>query len=161
MHYIITNYDNLPDICIFSQAKISDHLVYGEYGSIKTLIKLKEDALINERSLHITIENDPAWKPDWNLLFPKGNIHLNPAIYKHNKLVKFIDWFNIHIKPNCKNITRFYQCGIFSVSKNLILLHPKEYYENLLNELNWINNPIEGAFLERSWYHIFNPTFIE
>ena len=30
------------------------------------------------------------------------------------------------------------------------------YNENLIKEVNWDTNPIEGHYFERSWYYIFN-----
>lgn len=46
--------------------------------------------------------------------------------------------------------------GIFSVSSELIRKRSKEYYDDLLNIINYTNNPLEGHYFERYWEYIFN-----
>lgn len=41
--------------------------------------------------------------------------------------------------------------GLFSVSKEYILKHPKTYYENLIENLSIGSNPEVGHYFERSW----------
>ena len=43
LHYIITNYGNLPDVVVFTQARISDHNLYNKcFGNdVNYLIKIK------------------------------------------------------------------------------------------------------------------------
>jgi hypothetical protein len=156
LNYIIDNYDNLADICIFSQGRISDHIIYGEYGTVNSLKRLKKDTIKYGKSPYIKIVNDRCWSADWNYTFPDGDIHKDPSIYKNNTLIKFIDWFNIYVNPNYKNITRFYPCCIFAVSKKLILSRSLEYYKILLDQVNHHRYSIEGAFIERSLYYIFD-----
>ena len=158
LKFIIDNYDNLPDICVFSQARIDDHYVYGKLGTLETLKYLKDDAIVYGESPYVEI-NDVAWSNDWNLII-QG--HDNPSLYKDNIVIKFIDWFNINIDKKSTCVKRFHPCGIYSVSKHKILSRNKEYYINLFNQVNrypW--NCIENGFMERSWYHIFNPDFIQ
>jgi len=164
LKFIIDNYDNLPDVCVFSQAKINDHYLYGTLGNMKSLKKLKEDAILHGESPFSTFHpDDKAWVKDWNFQEIEGHTHMlrDPALYKNNKPIVFIDWFNIHVDNKSTDVKRFHPCCIFSVSKQKILSRPKEYYVNLFNEINWHWNGIEIGFVERSWYHIFNPTYIE
>ena len=47
LNYIITIYDNLPDIVVFTQGNISDHRT----GRVQHLLDLKDSALINGKYL--------------------------------------------------------------------------------------------------------------
>ena len=77
--------------------------------------------------------------------------------YKNNKNILYHDWFIKNIRNEYpKKRFKIYKNAIFSVTKKKILKHPKEYYENLIKEVNWHIEPVEGHFFERSWYYIFN-----
>lgn len=155
--FIVDYYDNLPDICIFSQGKINDHYIYGKPGNVETLKRLKKDAIEFGESPAVFIENDPAWCNDWNF---KLNCvpGFNPKRYKNNNVISCIDWINIHVDSNVKNINLFHTNCIFSVSKQKILLRSKDYYKNLLELVNWSSLCFEQTFIERALYYIFNPT---
>jgi len=49
--------------------------------------------------------------------------------------------------------------GIFSVNKDCILGHSKEYYENLIKQLCNSSNPEVGHYFERAWCAVFYPIF--
>jgi hypothetical protein len=48
--------------------------------------------------------------------------------------------------------------GIFAASKDTIRRHPREFYEQLLIQLENDMSPEAGFFLERSYHSIFRPT---
>ena len=76
---------------------------------------------------------------------------------KNNKHITFYDWFIKNIRNEYpKKKFKVYRNGIFAVSKKNILQNSKEYYINLINQVNWHIEPVEGHFFERSWYYIFN-----
>jgi len=68
LHYIITNYDKLPDVVVFTQARISDHKGSDD---INFLINIKNDALCNSKSQNFLIHNDVStciyFDKTWNL----------------------------------------------------------------------------------------------
>jgi len=153
LHYIITNYDSLPDIVVFTQARISDHLGKND---IDILIRMKDTAMQYSKSQNYLIHNDrgncQTWDKDWNF---KKRIYLKDN-YKNNSPIIFINWFKKNININYPNPIYIYGAGLFAVKKELILKNPIEYYENLKLEVNHHINPTEGHFFERSWYYIFN-----
>jgi hypothetical protein len=157
LNYIIDNYDNLPYVCVFSQGKIHDHLLYNEWGgTADTLRRLRDDAFVYGESPYVEITNDPYWTNDWN--FNLGG-HTDPDIYINGEVIKFIDWVKINIDSKVDVVTKFHPCCIFSVCSTKIYSRPKEYYQNLLNQLNWKTGiTIYPGFMERSWYYMFNPT---
>ena len=157
LQYIIANYDTLPDVVVFTQARISDHVkVHDKLG---WLISLKNEALIHSTSQNFLVHDDKVktrnldWDKDWNLRHGKYYLQDN---YKNNQPLIFIDWFTQHIGPNYSTPTKIYVNGLFAVKKELILANPIEYYKRLILELNHHINSTEGHFFERSWYYIFN-----
>lgn len=156
LKYIIDNYNNLPDICVFSQGKVEDH-IYGRAKDSISLLKLfRDQAVKNEISDFTTFINyDKNWTDDWNMRYPPTDIHQKADIYVDGIIVPFIDWFHKNIEPDITNLSKFYPNCLFAVSKKLILKRSKAYYENLLKQLDWKINTIVDAFMERSWYYIF------
>ena len=155
LHYIITNYDNLPDVIVFTQARISDHNHIGS-NDVNYLIKLKNEALCHSKSLnflkHTDKGNNIHFDKEWNL---RDNGYFLKDNYKNNKPITFIKWFQENINVKYPNPIRIYGAGIFAVKKENIINKPIEYYKKLILEVNHHINSTEGHFLERSWYYIF------
>jgi len=155
LHYIITNYHNLPDIIVFTQAKISDHKGSDD---VNYLINIKNEALYHSKSqnflTHYHGKNvwDIQWDHDWN--FSNGKYYLSDN-YK-NEPIKFIDWFKQNIHVNYPDPIKIYSSAIFAVKKEIILKNSLQYYENLILQVNHHINPTEGHFFERSWFYVFN-----
>ena len=153
LNYIIHNYTNLPDVVVFTQAKISDHRGRND---VNYLIQMKNEALNHSRSRETVVHYEHGrccWNSEWNL---ENGIYFLEDNYKNNKPVKFIDWFKRCIKAEYPNPIRIYSNGIFAVRKENILKHPVEYYKQLILEVNHHVNSSEGHFFERSWYYIFS-----
>jgi hypothetical protein len=154
LRYIIDNYENLPDVVVFTQAYISDH-IKGK-NELVFLITIKNQALQHSKSIYCYVHDDvsknPHWDKEWNLRSDGFYLANN---YKNNRQMTFIEWFKTHIDKNYPNPINLYTAGIFAVRKDLILKHPVEYYEKLITEVNHHINPAEGHFFERSWYYIF------
>lgn len=156
LHYIIDNYDNLPDVVVFTQGKIIDHIQEFPRNPHNYLLKLKTEAFelgkSKARLRNINNSVHSPWCKNWNLR--KGEYYLS-ANYKNNKPIVYEEWFKEKICVNYPDPTDFYSNGLFAVKKELILNKPIEYYKELIKEVNHHINPSEGHFLERAWYYIF------
>ena len=155
LNYIIQNYNSLPDVVVFTQARINDHRVSGD--DVQFLIDLKNTALINDKSepslIHYETYTYNCWDYNWNSI--NGWYYLSDN-YKNNEHITFIDWFQQYIHIKYPNPIKIYTNGIFAVSKKLILKNSLEYYKQLILQVNHHINSTEGHFFERSWYYIFN-----
>ena len=147
LHYIIDNYDNLPDIVIFTQGNISDHRGSNDAN---ILINMANEATIHNKSICFR-DNCPE---NWNSI-DENNYYLHNN-YKNNERISFGEWFKKHINPIYPSPLLLYWNAIFAVKKELILNKPIEYYKNLILEVNHHINPTEGHFFERSWFYIFS-----
>ena len=154
LHYIITNYDNLPDVIVFTQARISDHKGNDD---IHYLIQMKNTALRTSKSHNFLLHNetnshDSCWDKEWN--FQKGEYYLANNYKNHNRIT-FIEWFKRNVNVTYPNPIKIYCNAIFAVRKEKILNKPIGYYKKLILEVNHHVNSTEGHFFERSWYYIF------
>ena len=153
LQYIIANYDNLPDIVIFAQARISDHLGSND---VIHLLKLRDEAECNGKShsiVHYDVGNCISFDKEWNL--QNGHYYLSDN-YKDNKQVTFLNWFTTNIQPDYPDPILLFCSGNFAVKKEYITNKPVEYYKKLIQEVNHHMNSTEGHFFERSWYYIFS-----
>jgi hypothetical protein len=155
LHYIITNYDNLPDVVVFTQARISDHKGSDD---VNYLINIKNEALKYSKSQNFFIHYDEGGKcihydKTWNL---KEDGYYLKDNYKNNKPITFLEWFETNIDINYPDPNYIYNSAIFAVKKENIINKPIEYYKKLILEVNHHINSTEGHFFERSWYYIFN-----
>ena len=152
LQYIISHYDNLPDVVIFTQAKISDHIGKND---VNYLLYMKDVALHHGKmhpfTHHQTAKNIHCWDKSWN--------YTNGFYLQHNyksKPVLFHEWFTKNINTTYPNPIHIYRNGLFAVKKEFILKKSLDYYKKLIEEVNHHSNPAEGHFFERSWYYIFN-----
>lgn len=153
LHYIIDNYHNLPDVIVFTQGKISDHRGKND---VSILLKLKDEALEkgkSEPNVRHNMKNGYCWGPEWNK-YNDDHYYLH-GNYKDNKPIVFIEWFKKNICSEYPYHICIYSNAIFAVKKELVLKNNKNYYENLIKEVNHHVNSTEGHFFERSWYYIF------
>ena len=157
LNYIISNYNNLADVVIFTQANISDHIKHNNSCNyINYLLNFKNEAFANDKSYptltHYNTKDTSPFSKNWNLI--NGNYYLEDN-YKYNQRVPFSEWFMRNIQPNYPEPLHIYHFGIFAVKKELILKKSLEYYKKLILEVNHHIDPAEGHFFERSWYYIF------
>ena len=75
--------------------------------------------------------------------------------YYDDKKILFRDWFekNLGLKYP-KNIT-YFGGAIFAVSRSNILKNDLNFYKKMLKYVSHDIDPMEGHFIERSWYYIF------
>jgi hypothetical protein len=152
LNYIINEYNNLPEIVVFTQARISDHF---EDGNVNYLLNIKNEAAQKNKSKPWTYFKDSRWVP----IMPDFNLHLPnyvPECYLNNNKRPFYEWFEEIIGMPYPDPIKFYICGVFAIKKELILKKPLQYYKELIKHVNYHNNPAEGHFFERSWYYIFS-----
>ena len=140
--YIIQNYDNLPDVMVFSQARIDDHGYYKPLEFLKNIAIQAEKYGFSNNFSRTTIPHD------WVLRYYK-----TPLASRSN--LTFGRWMDMYLNGYRPNLKIFW-CGIFAVRKENILKRSKESYIQLLQHLDYHNNPVEGHYFERTWEIILN-----
>jgi hypothetical protein len=157
LYHIINNYDNLSDYIIFLPGSNNLHYKY-----------LKSINLINYIEYYNKLVNIGTFT-DSNIKSLFYNFKLNSYKTSHkdnyklnnnteiekSKIRPFGKWYEHHF--NNINVNFYTWWGIFAITKKIVHQHPKEYYEKLLEEINYSDNPEVGHYIERSWFAIFYP----
>lgn len=143
LEYIIKNYDNLPDICIFVHGHRNDwHHKQNIDEKINSLNYCHNYYNINELNIDY-LKNYPD-----ALQTLKNNIHIFNNILNISIVVE-----NIKYRP----------CAQFYVSKKNILNNSKEQYIKLYTFLMTTNisSYWSGRFFEYLWHYIFTREYEE
>jgi len=159
--HVINNYDNIPDF-IFS-------------------IHASAETLINKFQIYLSLINLSKDLDRYNInkFYYGGNIVTVPLdfrIYNHisksriNRVVNKFEQANIYplynwIKSKISKIpenvivddnhmlANYY--GMFCVNKKSIMIYPKEFYINILDEISVWQSEV-NHYLERSWYTFYS-----
>jgi hypothetical protein len=172
LDFIITNYENLPNICLFIQANIQDHIdTFAPYLTANnakevdvvlpyTKTLTQQDIIYNYlKQVHLygytlnpkiyTREGSPCTFPDYCISSPD----------EHSTNLTFGQWFENNVCQPCPQGEHFmwFKNGIFGVSKSFILLRPKSYYQNIIQQITKPRQDILH-YIERSWVYMLNIT---
>lgn len=158
LYHIIENYNTLADINIFAQGDISvHHIAYKNGMSDLQYLRFLGDNINCQTASYQELVDD-AVLPDWNR---KQTMKTNPIYflsnnYKNNTHIIYKDWFEQNIKkPYIYPMYYGRGNGIFAVTKKQILRNPIDFYQELIEQVDWHIDPVEGHFFERAWYHMF------
>ena len=175
LHYIVANYEKLPDIVLFTQGDISDHKdVHVAVGSeawlhrkkyVGTFVTAHTDSLSSTGILCDMIKQAHLYGVSQNAIVWTYNDGIPDALYgltfihkftKSGFIITFGDWFtaNVHEHFPCSSHLLWYKNALFAVSKSHILTRPKVYYQALILEIEKYETNI--LHFERSWYYIMN-----
>tara|TARA_R110002074_G_C12219484_1_gene637094 strand:- start:45 stop:635 length:591 start_codon:yes stop_codon:yes gene_type:complete len=152
LSFIIDNYGDLPETCVFTQANIADHC-----GSNDINILLNLEAQAREYGLSKpTYSTDWVWGPDFNLHPDYDGMLKNPDMYQDGKVITFYEFFKklfpTHLFPYPMPV---YPHAIFAVRRDIILKYPLQFYERLIKITNHHKCPAEAYFMERLWAYMF------
>lgn len=150
LSFIVSNYSTLPDVTIFSQGYIHDHVPLTTLSDADYLRVLGDKA---EQSGISDNFGTTAIALDWNIR-QQVDLIQNFNVRDPTK-VTFGYWFKDNFgmdfpASNCK----ISYGSVFAMRKDKILSRPKHFYARLLAQHAGENAPIEAHFLERSWYYI-------
>jgi hypothetical protein len=145
LHHIVTHYDNLDNLTIFTQGRFTDHFIYN-LDHFKSLVLNNTEYSRNffdsrywgENSRHFNFNLD-----DWGTdLGKKTSENLG-------------QWYERVFEEEFPTSPLVYMAAIFSVSKDYIRNRSKEFYIKLIDEVSYHNAPVEAHFMERSWIQVF------
>ena len=157
--YIIQNYHSLPEYVAFVQGSLdeSHSWIREDYGPSMIFNMVKEarsnsNGCSNAHRAHI---DDPNWGRD----FDGGNMSLQKYrdfdVQSTGTLGQFWDR-TLKIRVPSNNGFCIYPSAFMVISRKRIISRPLNYYMQIQTELSYSSDPIEGHFMERSWYHVFN-----
>jgi hypothetical protein len=157
-YFIIENYTNLPDICIFIKGNVFKHC------KEETFSKLIKNNIFTPLEDYSYLKEDVAYKKDidggymelnneWYCYYWMGTYgEANCKYYKsYNKFM--FDTFSDFVIPTW---VRFAPGANYLVPKENILYYSKTFYQRLLGLIDYCQLPLEAQILERALYYIFS-----
>jgi len=153
-HYILENWDSLPDILISLPGSILMCLKKGHYlNSMMKRVDITKERYhgffsprfhkVNPNVYNYTIENYQA----------EGHCNRNNNPFVKSEYIDFLHWKEALI--DTRPIHYIGMRGMFNVAKENILHIDKKIYENMLKSLSVGDNIENGHFAERIWAHLF------
>ena len=143
--WIIDNYDNLPEIALYSKANLFKYISREEFEKVK---------------------DNKTFTP---LLTQNHKTYLPVCYYQDGLYYEINDyWYlNSHPAKNAREIIDIFKMGEryynafapgsnYIIPKENILKHPKELYEKLRSFLEWDVYPGDAQILERNLYYLWN-----
>lgn len=142
--YIIDNYENLPDVAIYSKANIFKYITKEEFDKVKDN-KIFTPLLTqhHKTDLPISFYEDGMYNEINNYWY------LIPHPAKHGGQIK--DMF----KMNAREYNTFAPGSSYILPKENILQHPKSLYKKLRSFLEWSRYPGDAQMLERNLYYLW------
>jgi hypothetical protein len=140
IHYIIENYNNLPDEILFSQYDPTDHFKYCKKTN-------PEDSMNNFLNKSL-LDFQGIKACDFDKIVRRRTINW---VAFSRELFGDFDENKIYQLLACGATLN----GVFKVSKNAILRHDISLYEKALEMLSRGIDPYEGYYFERIWKYLF------
>ena len=156
LHYIINNYDNIPEFVAFSQGSLKDHEWIRKDWGKNIFLNMLAEAKIYGFSEYKQFSGN-IWNQKFDIKvakkYDKNVFDSNISFINFFKKIGIYDSFN-HDEKNDQ--IKIYPSAFMIISKKNILSRSKSYYEDIIKYCNYHLNPIEGHYFERSWAYIFN-----
>jgi hypothetical protein len=156
LHHIVSHYDDLADITIFSQADIADHLV--DVDEVRIASLAREAATARQHGMtgfglkyRFRDWDGVQYKLKWAEDVKSGALGragLTPG--------EFYEWvFGEKPPPSIP----FYAGAILGVHRRAVLARPQSFYRRLLEHFEGSAhaNPEESHYMERFWVAVFDP----
>lgn len=147
--YIIDNYDNLPDIAIYTKANLFKYITKEEFDKVKDnkiFTPLLTRNHQEKKDVCYYDENGMYWEINnrWFLgAHPTKTPEAADELYRLLGIDKL--WY-VPFAPGSNYI----------LPKENILKHPKELYEKLRSYIDWAVYPGECMIIERGLYTLFH-----
>lgn len=165
LYHIIQNYDNLANLTIFLPGSSKTN-AYNKRKRVKRLLRrIEKDrrrgaATAPPRSYfsckkEINVAILMKFAINYHISTNKKNRKKSGGVLTPSAIRPYGAWFAANIGGEIHEYIAYN--SIFAVSRADILQRPREFYMNLLDELNYMENPETGHYMERSWLSIFRP----
>ena len=155
MYHVINKYDNLSDITIFLPGSVDSNYKKSAATNVINNIGNTNNTYFSYYSQNIYMEFKDFQLDEWSASYGKNKSINDELKLTPSTIRPFGKWYKHHFGDMIVN--HYQYGGIFAVHKNHILQHPKEYYENMIKELEVSSNPEVGHYYERAWAAVFGP----
>lgn len=142
--FIIDNYDNLPDVAIYTKANIYKYISKEEFDAIKD----------NKTFTPILTQYHKTYMP---VCYYEDGLYWerNDYWYLNTYPAKFADEIIHFFKMNEREYNAFAPGSNYILPKENILKHPKETYKKLRSYLDWTRYPGDAQLIERNLTYLW------
>ena len=143
--YMIDNYDNLPDVAVYTKANLFKYITKEEFDEVK-----------DNKSFTPLLSKNHEEKPGVSYYSPDGVYNEINNLWFVKKKTKKIDELVSFLGTGENSYMRFAPGSNYILPKENILKHPKEFYQKLNSFLEYDVYPPEAWIIERNLYEIWH-----
>lgn len=143
--YIVDNYDNLPDVAVYTKANIFKYITKEEFDKMKDNTTFTPILTQNHKVYEPVCRYNNGIYEEINNLWYLG---AHPVKFSPSKLMAELGiWHHEYLK--------FAPGSNYILPKENILKKSKEFYQRMLGYLDWSVYPGECQIMERGLYNIW------
>lgn len=152
--YIIDNYENLPDIAVYTKANLFKYCPKEEFDVLYknaqgfTPLLTQNHRTYSEGGVSVCFYQDKIYF-EINNYWYLGSHPMRDNYFVH-QIAQMMGFYNLSYVP-------FAPGSNYILTKENILQHPKSFYEQLRKYLEWNVYPGEAQLEERGLYSIWKP----
>ena len=148
LSYLVDNYENLPDVFLWSKSNIFKFITREEFDSAKNNRGFTPLLTRNHRTYEPVCRYRDGMYEEINNSWYLGNV---PAKYVSN----WKEWADLFGLPNPDYIP-FAPGGSYILTRERVHRHPVELYAAMRDMLPWSVKPGEAQLCERSYYLLWS-----
>lgn len=142
--FIVDNYDNLPDVAVYTKANLFKYITKEEFDKVKD----------NQIFTPLLTQHHKTYMPV--CFYKDGMYHeINNRWYLTAHSAKVKDELFELLGLNDKKYLAFAPGSNYILPKENILKHSKKFYEKLRSYLEWTIYPGEAQIIERGLYYLW------
>lgn len=145
--YIIDNYENLPDVALYSKANLFKFITKEEFDKLKDNTTLTPILTQNHRTYEPVCRYVDGMYEESNT---RWYLASHPCKNEQNEL-ELLVMLGMSDKQN----VQFAPGSSYIVPKQTILKHSKGFYQKLRSYLEWAIYPGEAMLIERGIYNLW------
>ena len=161
--FVETNYDDLPDICVFCKDDvIPRHCSIEKFESIINNIDftpienyIRNTPLYSPDIYSYVTENDEYYENSFEVNYTVSNIYPGKYFHSYQDLLK-----HIFKNPVFGEYIRFAPGGNYLIPKHNLLKYNRFFYSKMREYVSWTERPGEAYLFERALYSIFNSDYV-
>lgn len=150
LHYIITNYNNLPPVAIYTKANLMKYITKEEFEKVKDNQTFTPLLTMNHRTYKDDKDKDVCFYKD-GIYWEINNmwyLNMHPVKHDPREIQKLLGIDGMEYVP-------FAPGSNYILTAENIRKHPQDFYIKLYNYLMWAVYPGEAQIIERGLYTIF------
>lgn len=146
--YIVENYNNLPDVAVYTKANLFKYISKEEFDTLKD----------NTEFTPLLTQNHITYLP---ICYYENGMYFEINNYWYlgdhpTKNQQSFEELKSLLGMDTREYNQFAPGANYILPRENILKHPKEFYQKLLTYLDWTIYPGEAYMIERSLYHLWH-----